>query len=492
MSEWRLDQVGRDLDGGAPPAAPPPTGEASGAVPGGRPRPPRDGPKGGSLGWLWLLLAAVLFGAAGGFGLWYVFLAPPPIRAVEPVMINADRSPVRVQPEDPGGLAVPHRDRLVLQDRADAGPPAEAAVRPDPEQPMPMARAELARPSDDAVSPEAPGAEDAPSADPIADLLARTEEAARRSAEAAPADTAPPAAEAARTARAEGADGASPPSPADSADRTVAALDPPAADAESEETAIAAPESPEADAPPVEVLMPRLPEAGEAPGTAADDPPAADGDAEAVAAASGTAGAETASTRTAANAAAGPLTASTLGRDPASLGRGGDDPFVDLLTALSWPADRSYPQGRADGRAPLVGTLTGSPSEGIEVAGLGSDALPAPEAGPPQAQAPAAPPAEQPFSRDAIGQRFLPQPDGDFRVQIVAVQAEPDASSEWRRYAATYPDLLGGFEPYVQRIDLGERGVWYRVQAGPLDRADADALCGALKERGADCIVRQR
>jgi len=40
------------------------------------------------------------------------------------------------------------------------------------------------------------------------------------------------------------------------------------------------------------------------------------------------------------------------------------------------------------------------------------------------------------------------------------------------------------------RVDLGEKGVFYRVQAGPLaDAAAAERLCAELKERKQGCIV---
>ena len=39
------------------------------------------------------------------------------------------------------------------------------------------------------------------------------------------------------------------------------------------------------------------------------------------------------------------------------------------------------------------------------------------------------------------------------------------------------------------RVDLGDKGVWYRVQAGPLDEKQAQHICSALKSRKADCVT---
>ncbi len=45
-------------------------------------------------------------------------------------------------------------------------------------------------------------------------------------------------------------------------------------------------------------------------------------------------------------------------------------------------------------------------------------------------------------------------------------------------------------EPQVVSAELGERGTFYRLRAGPLpDRASAATLCERLHDRGQDCIV---
>ena len=38
-------------------------------------------------------------------------------------------------------------------------------------------------------------------------------------------------------------------------------------------------------------------------------------------------------------------------------------------------------------------------------------------------------------------------------------------------------------------VDLADKGVWYRVQAGPLDEKQAQGICGTLKTRKADCVI---
>lgn len=83
-------------------------------------------------------------------------------------------------------------------------------------------------------------------------------------------------------------------------------------------------------------------------------------------------------------------------------------------------------------------------------------------------------------------------PAGTHRVQVVAVQSQAQAESEWQRISRLYPDLLGGSELFIQQIDLGDRGIWYRVQAGTFARSDANQVCATIQARGGDCIVRER
>jgi cell division septation protein DedD len=79
---------------------------------------------------------------------------------------------------------------------------------------------------------------------------------------------------------------------------------------------------------------------------------------------------------------------------------------------------------------------------------------------------------------------------GDFRVQIAATRDEPTARTEWERLKKAHLDLLGTFTPTIVKADLGDKGVFYRVQAGPIATHDqADKLCGALKQFAIACLI---
>lgn len=149
--------------------------------------PPRTGGRGG-----WRLgRAAVALAALAGFAgvLWYAYqwgLAGG--EESDLPIVTAEGGPAKVKPEDPGGLAVPYQDQMVLNQ--DAGSPETPQVErllPPPETPMPVpAEEEMA-----AIEPQA-----APQGETAAPAAETQESAASATAEeaAAPAPE-PPAAE---------------------------------------------------------------------------------------------------------------------------------------------------------------------------------------------------------------------------------------------------------------------------------------------------------
>ena len=73
------------------------------------------------------------------------------------------------------------------------------------------------------------------------------------------------------------------------------------------------------------------------------------------------------------------------------------------------------------------------------------------------------------------------------RLQLGSVRSEATARQEWERIKRTNADLLANVSAIPVRADLGEKGVFYRIQTGPL--TDADQLCSELKRRNVGCII---
>ncbi len=76
-----------------------------------------------------------------------------------------------------------------------------------------------------------------------------------------------------------------------------------------------------------------------------------------------------------------------------------------------------------------------------------------------------------------------------YRIQLASVRSEEQAQATWARMQKSYGDVLASLTMRAVKVDLGERGVYYRVQAGPLDADTAQSACTKLKGRSVDCIV---
>jgi hypothetical protein len=76
------------------------------------------------------------------------------------------------------------------------------------------------------------------------------------------------------------------------------------------------------------------------------------------------------------------------------------------------------------------------------------------------------------------------------RVQLGAVRTESEARGEWERLKRKNTDLLGTLSAVTVRADLGEKGIYYRIQAGPIsDTSIADRICSELRQRRQACMI---
>jgi cell division septation protein DedD len=76
------------------------------------------------------------------------------------------------------------------------------------------------------------------------------------------------------------------------------------------------------------------------------------------------------------------------------------------------------------------------------------------------------------------------------RLQLGALRNSEAAQAEWERLKRAQSDLLGKLPGGVVRVDLGDRGIYYRIVAGPIaDEARAESVCNALKQRKIGCIL---
>ncbi|MBK1663598.1 hypothetical protein CKO38_04455 [Rhodospirillum rubrum] len=73
-------------------------------------------------------------------------------------------------------------------------------------------------------------------------------------------------------------------------------------------------------------------------------------------------------------------------------------------------------------------------------------------------------------------------------VHLDSYKSEADARAGWVALQKRYGALLSGLSPHIVRADLGKKGVFQRLTAGPLPAGtSAQALCARLKSAGQYC-----
>jgi hypothetical protein len=79
---------------------------------------------------------------------------------------------------------------------------------------------------------------------------------------------------------------------------------------------------------------------------------------------------------------------------------------------------------------------------------------------------------------------------GSYYVQLASVDAESKASVEWKNLQKKFTSLAGQ-QFRVQRADLA-KGTFYRIQAGPMDKATATTVCNSIKaQKPGGCLITQ-
>jgi len=83
--------------------------------------------------------------------------------------------------------------------------------------------------------------------------------------------------------------------------------------------------------------------------------------------------------------------------------------------------------------------------------------------------------------------------DGPFVAQIAALQSEAAVQPAWARLSSRAPQLFAAAKLDVERADLGQRGVYFRVRAGYFaDRENARRFCARITQMGQDCLVVEK
>jgi len=74
-------------------------------------------------------------------------------------------------------------------------------------------------------------------------------------------------------------------------------------------------------------------------------------------------------------------------------------------------------------------------------------------------------------------------------VQLGSVTAEKDAPAAWKKFGKTHP-LVADVALHVEKADLGAKGIYYRLQGGPLEEKRAREICAAVTaKKPGGCLV---
>lgn len=77
---------------------------------------------------------------------------------------------------------------------------------------------------------------------------------------------------------------------------------------------------------------------------------------------------------------------------------------------------------------------------------------------------------------------------GNVYIQLASVKSEADAKTKWASLKSKYASL-SSLSLKVQKADLGAKGTFYRVQAGPTSADNATSICAKIKAAKGDCII---
>jgi hypothetical protein len=82
--------------------------------------------------------------------------------------------------------------------------------------------------------------------------------------------------------------------------------------------------------------------------------------------------------------------------------------------------------------------------------------------------------------------------EGRFRVQLAAVRAEADARRAWDLFQVDLGPVLQGLQPYIERADTGNGTFYRVQVGSFAALVEAETLCEDLKQRNASCFVVRR
>jgi cell division septation protein DedD len=102
------------------------------------------------------------------------------------------------------------------------------------------------------------------------------------------------------------------------------------------------------------------------------------------------------------------------------------------------------------------------------------------------------PPAERPevIHRPEPSKPVYSKTEGGYSIQLGAFKSESDAKAAWDKIIKRYTEALSGLKVFVERADLGDKGIFYRLKAGTVpNKSKAQELCDMMAKDKQPCFV---
>lgn len=92
--------------------------------------------------------------------------------------------------------------------------------------------------------------------------------------------------------------------------------------------------------------------------------------------------------------------------------------------------------------------------------------------------------------KDSIGSLIAQEggAQGPF-IQLGTLDSDEQAQQEWKRLKRRHKDVLGQHSPLIESVDLGERGILYRLRVSYSSLEKAEEVAKELKTRKVGCFV---
>ncbi len=81
---------------------------------------------------------------------------------------------------------------------------------------------------------------------------------------------------------------------------------------------------------------------------------------------------------------------------------------------------------------------------------------------------------------------------GSYKVQLGSFKDKVAAESAWKKLQKDFSPTLDGVTHFIERADLGDKGIYYRVQGNNLSKESAASVCEAINAiKSGACLVKK-